>query len=87
MKDPANRKRRPPSARSNHTFPDTLGKCPIVVRSLVCVGGTRPGRRYWKRGSPRGSRPPAVTPPYFGPITLHTLFPMLAAAFVRRGLR
>lgn len=87
MKNPANKKRRPPSARRNHTFPDSLGKAVIEVRSLVCVGGTRPGRRYWKRGSPRGIRPSVAPPPYFGPLTLHTLFPMLAAALIRRGLR
>lgn len=87
MKNPANRKKRPPSARSNHTMPDTLGKAPIAVRSLRCVGGVRPGP-YAKHGrrlsGPRIPGPPQIN---LGIPALGAVFPMLAALLLRRGLR
>lgn len=46
MKNPANKKRRPLKARSNHTFPDTLGKVVIVTRSIY---GAREDRKYTRR--------------------------------------
>lgn len=88
MKNPANKKRRPPSARSNHTMPDTLGKVPIVVRSLRCVGGARPGP-YAKhgRGLISGPRIPQAPSMRFNMGTLDAVMPVLAALFMRRGLR
>ncbi len=90
MKNPANRKRRAPKARSNHTFPDTLGKVPIVVRSLRCVGGARPGP-YTKGGvrQRKGRAPsiPQAASSFFDPMLNAGLAGILGAFLVRRGLR
>lgn len=90
MKNPANRKRRPPSARSNHTMPDTLGKVPILVRTLRCVGGVRPGP-YTKGGNGRCKGPtvsiPQAPSSFFDPMLNGSLAGILGAFMVRRGLR
>ncbi len=90
MKNPANRKKLPPKARSNHTFPDTLGKVPIVVRQLRCVGGVRPGP-YTKGGfgrrHGRSLSIPQAPSSFFDPMLNAGLAGILGSFLMRRGLR